>query len=193
MEYTLEDKYSLIKEDVMKQTSYNPLVIAETLMQKDYINIHGPEHHFLDGASFLMAYKNAGGDIDINEALDLLSKRSIMMPGAMCGYWGICGSVASVGASLSIIHKTGPLSDNDYYKDNMEYTSSTLQKMSINGGPRCCKRNAFISLMEGVKFVNQKYGTKMELSNIVCQFSPLNKQCIHDRCPFNKNHISSKY
>ena len=29
-------------------------------MQKDYISIHGPEHHVLDGSCFLTALHNAG-------------------------------------------------------------------------------------------------------------------------------------
>lgn len=69
-------------------------------MRNDFVNIHGPEHHFLDGAAFIMAYKNAGGQIDAEAFLAELAKRTIKMPGAMCGYWGICGSVASAGAAL---------------------------------------------------------------------------------------------
>ena len=109
------------------------------------------------------------------------------MPGAMCGQWGVCGSTASLGAALAIINKTGPLSDNDYYKDNMEYTSNVIEIMSKIGGPRCCKRNAFISIINAVSFVNNKYGIKMESTTPVCDFSPLNLECIKERCPFNKN------
>lgn len=36
-------------------------------MHKDYIDIHGPENHYLDGAAFMIAYKNDGGDIDIEK------------------------------------------------------------------------------------------------------------------------------
>ncbi len=186
MEYTLEDKYRLIKEDVIVQTSSNPIAIVKTIMHKDYVLIHGPEHHFLDGASFLVAYKNAGGEVNLIEALDTLAARTIKMPGAMCGYWGVCGSCASIGACLAIINETGPLSSNSFYKDNMEYTSSVIEIMSKIGGPRCCKRNAFISISEGVKFVFKKYNVKMELDKIECEFSNLNKQCIGERCPFFK-------
>ena len=44
-------------------------------MHKDFVNMHGPEHHFLDGTAFLIAYKNAGGNININECLEELSRR----------------------------------------------------------------------------------------------------------------------
>lgn len=184
MEYTLEDKYALIKNEIVKNKSKNPVTIVREMMQKDFISIHGPEHHYLDGAAFLTAYKNAGGDIKLENCLDELAKRSSKMPGAMCAYWGVCGSLASIGAALSIIHGTGPLSTDDYYKDNMEYTSAVLTKMSKIGGARCCKRNAFLSLSYAAKFVKDKYGINMETSDIICEFSPLNKQCIGTRCPF---------
>lgn len=186
MQYTLEEKYNLIKEKVKLEKSTNPIKIAKKIMHEDFINIHGPEHHYLDGASFLVAYKNAGGNIDLDYSLEELGKRTIKMPGAMCGMWGVCGSSAAVGACLSIINGTGPLSDNEYYKDNMQYTSSVIEKMSKIGGPRCCKRNAFLSLSYAVDFVASHYGVKMEKEEIVCEFSNLNEQCIKERCPFHK-------
>lgn len=135
-------------------------------------------------AKCVAAYNNAGGNIDLDNSLELLAERTIKMPGAMCGHWGVCGSSTSIGAALSIVHQISPLSSNIYYKNNMEYTSSIIQKMSEIGGPRCCKRNAFISLSNAVKFVKDKYDVKMELGDIICEFSSKNKQCIGLRCPF---------
>ena len=139
-------------------------------MEKDFINIHGPEHHFLDGAAFLAAYRNAGGELNLEVCLDELANRTITMPGAMCGYWGICGSVASVGAALSVIHGTSPLSTDGYYKDNMEYTSSVINRMAEIGGARCCKRNAFLALSYAVAFVKDKYGIPMDADLVFERF-----------------------
>ena len=184
---TLEEKIELINKALEKNKSKNPLEIVQEVMDRDFINIHGPEHHYLDGASFLVAYKNAGGNIDLEKALEELQKRTIKMPGAMCGLWGVCGSVASIGACLAIINGTSPLSDNEFYKDNMEYTSSVISKMSEIGGPRCCKRNAFISLLSGAEFVKRKYGIIMDIPNEnKCKYSFRNAQCIKGRCPFYK-------
>lgn len=184
MEYTLEEKYNLIKKVVISMQSRNPIEIVKSIMHQDFINMHGPEHHFLDGAAFLVAYHNSGGDINLEKCLDVLASRTIKMPGAMCGYWGICGSVSSVAAALAIIHEVTPLSSSSYYAQDMEFTSSVIKKMSEIGGPRCCKRNAFLSLSYGAKFVDEKYGIKMELNNIICDFSSWNKQCLHSKCPF---------
>lgn len=186
MNFTLKEKIEFIFQDIIKETSKNPISILKKIMHKDYISIHGPEHHFLDGAVFMMAYKNAGGIVDIEKALRELKNRALTMPGAMCGYWGVCGSTTSVGAALAIIHETGPLSNNDYYKDNMEFTSSVLAKMSKIGGPRCCKRNAFLSIYNAALFVKRKYGVEMDIEDIRCDFSHLNEQCIQTRCPYFK-------
>lgn len=184
MEYSLQDKFNLIKRDIVEYTSNNPVAIVKKMMLKDYINVHGPEHHFLDGAAFATAIKNAGGDFNLDECLNELENRAAKIPGAMCAYWGVCGSTASVAAVLSIIHKTNPLSTDEYYKDNMEFTSEVLSQMSKIGGARCCKRNAFLSLSYGVKFVKEKYGIEMETSDIICEFSQKNKQCLGNGCPF---------
>ena len=102
MEYTLEEKYRLIRNAVISLNSKNPIEIAKSVMHEDFVNIHGPEHHFLDGAAFMVAYKNSGGDIDLDKAIDILAERTIKMPGAMCGYWGMCGSVSSVVAHAAL-------------------------------------------------------------------------------------------
>ena len=184
MEYAMEEKYDLIISEVVKTKFCNPIKIVKDIMHRDFINIHGPEHHFLDGAAFLAAYHNAGGQIDLPHALTQLRERTIKMPGAMCGLWGVCGSTTSIGAALSVIHGTGPLSDDDFYKQHMKYTSSCLEKMSEIGGPRCCKRNAFLAIETAIKFVKENYGINMEIDTIKCEFTDWNKQCIKKRCPF---------
>lgn len=187
MELTINEKYELIKKHLKEENGTNPIKIVKSLMHSDFINIHGPEHHFLDGAAFMKALYNAGLDFNFEESLDTLAERTIKMPGAMCGYWGMCGSVASVGAVFAIIDNTGPLSNDNHYKEHMEFTSNVINKMSKIGGPRCCKRNAFLSIISGVEYAKAHYGINLELDDkIGCEFSSWNKQCIGDRCPFHK-------
>lgn len=91
MEYTLQEKYDMIKSAVLGCDDKDPVKIARLVMDEEYVNMHGPEHHFLDGAAFLMAYRNAGGAIDAEASLDELAKRTMKMPGAMCGI-GACAA-----------------------------------------------------------------------------------------------------
>ncbi len=185
--YTLEEKYQLIKEAVINSDEKNPIKLLKSVMYKDFVNIHGPEHHFLDGASFMVALHNNGLEFNLDESLDELAKRTIKMPGAMCGYWGVCGSTVSIGAVFSILDSTGPLSSTSDYSNHMKYTSSVISQMSEIGGPRCCKRNAFLSINEGIRYANENYHLNMKTNEKTCEFSSLNLQCIKDKCPFNKN------
>lgn len=186
----MQEKYNLIKEECLKATTKDPIELLCEIMQNDAINMHGPEHHVLDGACFLTALHNAGVEFDLTAAIEELTVRGSKMPGATCGQWGACGSATSLGASLAILHGTGPLSSNQYYKDNMNYVARALQKLAEVGGPRCCKRNAFLSIGAAIDFVKEQYGIELPKSKPVCSFSDKNKQCLGTACPFfkGKNH-----
>lgn len=182
----MENKYNLIKNECLNVKTKDPIELVLNIMGKDFIHIHGPEHHVLDGSCFLTALYNAGVEFDLDKALDEMIERGQKMPGATCGKWGVCGSSASIGAALAILHETSPLSDNQFYKDNLNYVSQALGKLAEIGGPRCCKRNAFLSILEGIDFVYEHYGFVLPKREIQCPFSNINKQCIKSRCPFFK-------
>ena len=63
---TINEKAELILNDIKREEGTNPIRIFKNIAKKEYLSIHGPEHHILDGASLLVAYKNAGGSIDID-------------------------------------------------------------------------------------------------------------------------------
>lgn len=185
--YTLDEKYKFIKDAVIASSDKDPIHLLQSVMHKDFINIHGPEHHFLDGAAFMAALYNNGLDFNLEDGLENLKNRTIKMPGAMCGYWGICGAAVSIAAVFSIIDKTGPLSSTSDYKKHMVYTSKVISKMSKIGGPRCCKRNAFISVKAGIEYANKNYGLNIGNKDYICTFSMQNLECLSNDCPFNKN------
>ncbi len=69
---TIQEKAERIIEDIKKEKGINPIQIFRNIANHDYINMHGPEHHILDGACLLVAFKNAGGEIDLDDALNKL-------------------------------------------------------------------------------------------------------------------------
>ena len=144
-----------------KENSTSPIQIFKDIASKEYISIHGPEHHILDGASILVAYKNAGGNIDIDTALDKLMYEGLRMPGAMCGLWGICGVITSIGVALSIIDRTGPLSTDGTWGNHMQYTSKAIGELGKINGPRCCKRDAMIAFKNGIEYINSHYSVTL--------------------------------
>ena len=140
----------------------------------------------LDGAALLTAFYNAGANIDLQNSLNELMRRGLQMPGATCGMWGVCGAVSSMGAALSIIDGTGPLSADESWGKHMEFTSKALSSLSKVGGPRCCKRDAFLSFQRAIEYINENYNVKIESSRIECKYSEKNEQCIKEKCPFYK-------
>ena len=134
----MEVRAKKIIDACLQETSKNPIDIFLNIAKRDFIRIHGPEHHVLDGAA------------------------------------------------LSIIDGTGPLSSDNSWGKHMEFTSKALCGLSEVGGPRCCKRDAFLSFKQAIEHINENYGVKLDSSDIVCSFSEKNEQCIRERCPFYK-------
>ncbi|MCI6273425.1 MAG: DUF5714 domain-containing protein [Coriobacteriaceae bacterium] len=183
-ELTPEERGQRIIGACLAEKSANPYEVFRNVARRDFVRMHGPEHHVLDGAAVLVAYHNAGGDVDLPAALAELASRGLRMPGAMCGLWGVCGATASVGAALSILEGTGPLSGDDSWGSHMAYTSRALEALSHIGGPRCCKRDAYISLETAVDYIRERFGVRLEKDDVRCGFYPKNAQCLGERCPF---------
>lgn len=185
MDYTNEQRAQLILQACKDSKSTNPYEIFCDVASRDFVRIHGPEHHVLDGACLLTAFANAGGKINLEESLEKLLREGLRMPGAVCGLWGVCGAVMSVGVSLALIDGTGPLSDDGTWGDHMKCTSSALAKIGEINGPRCCKRDAYVCLLTAVDYIKKTYGVILEKPSITCTFHEKNPQCIGFRCPFH--------
>ena len=103
---TVKEKAELIVKRYKERTGNKSGCHFKQIAEKEYVSIHESEHHILDGASLFVAYKNAGGEIDLEQALDRLMAEALGCRGAMCGLWGICGAITSIGAALAIIDGT---------------------------------------------------------------------------------------
>lgn len=168
----------------LSSTSKNPIEILEQMMSMSACHMHGPEHHTMVGSALLTAYKNAGGDIDLKTALYEMQKRGKQVPGGACGFWGACGAGVSTGMYLSIVLKATPLAGTAWGLSN-QMTGKTLEAIGKNGGPRCCKRDSYLAIIEAVKFTEEHLGIQMEIDEIHCSRSHLNNQCIQEKCPFH--------
>lgn len=169
----------------LEETSDDPVKIMEKLMSQPFCHMHGPEHHVMVGTALLTAYKNAGGDIDLPAALVEMMNRGKSVPGGACGFWGACGAGISSGMFLSILSKSTPLA-NEPFSLSHQMTSTALGKIGEIGGPRCCKRDSFLSILAAVDFVKEHFGVMMGESKVVCHYSHGNNQCIGKRCPFSE-------
>lgn len=177
--------YNMITDYVLKTKRKNPQDIVIEIMKKRNLYIHGPLHHYLMPAALLAAYKNAGGEIDLEDALAIAFERASAVPGGICGLWGACGAAIGAGVFLSIVTESDPLAKEQWRLPNYA-TSQALSNISDYGGPRCCKRNAFLTLPVIVDIANQNLDVKMEKSDsFSCFFFPRNHECLQEECKFH--------
>ena len=69
----------------MQSSSRDPVAMMQEMMEDPYIHMHGPEHHVMVGAALLCAYRNSGGEIELEEALGKMKERGAKYPGGSCG------------------------------------------------------------------------------------------------------------
>lgn len=169
----------------LNETSRNPYEIISHLMDLPFCHMHGPEHHIMVGSALLTAYKNAGGNLDLPKALSEMQARGRKVPGGICGFWGSCGAAISSGMFISIVTGSTPLATREWGMSNL-MTSASLNAIGSVGGPRCCKRNSYLAIMEAVKYAKDILGVEMELPHIRCRHRGQNNQCIGTRCPFHE-------
>ncbi len=172
----------------LKETSTDPIQIVENMMNQPFCHMHGPEHHVMVGSALLTAYKNAGGEIDLHHALVEMMNRGKSVPGGACGFWGACGAGISAGMFVSIVSKSTPLTVESFGLSHL-MTAKALEQIGKIGGPRCCKRDSYLSILAAVDFVKEYLAIEMDRSEVICGHSTQNNQCIGKRCPFSKvNH-----
>ena len=169
----------------LKETSKDPVHIIKQMMALPFCHIHGPEHHVMVGAALLTAYKNAGGQIDLQPALSEMMNRGKSVPGGACGFWGACGAGISSGMFISIISKSTPLTMEPFALSH-KMTAKSLTEIGNIGGPRCCKRDSYLSILSAIDFVKEHFAVEMEKPIVVCEHSKQNNQCVGNRCPFFK-------
>lgn len=169
----------------LSERSKNPITIINKMMEMPFCHMHGPEHHVMVGAALLTAYYNAGGKINLEQALLEIYQRGKEVPGGACGFWGACGAGISAGMYMSIITESTPLATEAWGMSNL-MTSRALGAIGQIGGPRCCKRDSYLSIIEAVKFTKEKLGVEMEAGEVICTRSEQNNQCLQEVCPFNE-------
>ena len=156
----------------LSETSKNPIEIIRRMMAQPFCHMHGPEHHVMVGSALLTAYKNAGGEIDLPEALLEMMNRGKAVPGGVCGFWGACGAGISTGMFISIISGATPLKNEPWGLAN-KMTSKALDAIGSIGGPRCCKRDSYIAIISAIDYVAENFNIQMEKPVI---------KCIHSAC-----------
>lgn len=180
-----KDAREAIISHCLQSDEKQPYPLMLELMELPEIAIHGPEHHLLLTAALLTAYFNENdSSSDLPDMLDEANQRSMHVPGGACGAWGICGAAIGSGIYMSIITESQPLAAEEWQITG-QLTARCANAVSHEGGPRCCKRDSFLSIIETIEYSNDILNTRFDApDHITCEFYPNNKECKLKDCPF---------
>ena len=174
----------VVRSVVLNSSSKNPVDIADEIMASSFVHMHGPEHHFIVGASLLCAFCNTYGEADLENALNAVISRGKKVPGGFCGMAGCCGAAVSAGIFLSVILKATPMSKEEWALSN-RMTSRCLEAVSRLGGPRCCKRDSYTTILAAAEFLREELGKPLGVSDeILCSHFGDNAECLKVECPY---------
>lgn len=175
----------VISQFCIDSESKDPIELAVSLMKRPEVAMHGPEHHFLVPAVLLASYYNLRSEPDIKERkIKNAQRRASNVLGGFCGFYGACGAAVGTGIFISLITEANPLSIDEWKVSNLMTARSLLAVANV-GGPRCCKRTSFLSIIEASNFLREYFDINLPVNNdIKCIFSSLNKECLKDNCPF---------
>ena len=174
----------VVRSVVLNSSSKNPVDIADEIMASSFVHMHGPEHHFIVGASLLCAFCNTYGEVALENALNAVISRGKKVPGGFCGMAGCCGAAVSAGIFLSVILKATPMSKEEWALSN-RMTSRCLEAVSRIGGPRCCKRDSYTTILAAGEFLREELGKPFEVSDeILCSHFGENAECLKVECPY---------
>ncbi len=179
-----KDAMDYIETVCTHSPSANPVQLANAIMSNPKVSLHGPEHHFLVPAVLIAAYYNIKGTPElIPEKLTLAKQRAKNILGGFCGFYGNCGAGVGAGIFMAIITNSTPLSEKEWKFSNL-ITANSLYEIAQEGGPRCCKRDTWISLLTAVEFVEEHLGLTMETTAVTCNYYIRNKECRRTDCRF---------
>jgi len=129
--------------------------------------------------------RNNGVDITDGQIGDALY-RAGQLPGGICGSWGACGTALGAGIALSVLRHLTAVKKQGWGETNHE-VGEILQRVAAYGGPRCCKRSTYSSLLATIEILERDGIANFpeEAHQLpVCRDFWRNQQCIKDECPY---------
>ena len=168
---------------LLQSREKDPLRLLEQVVALPRVHLHGPEHHVIVPCVLLTAYRNNGGELELDSALREAVRRASQVPGGACGYWGVCGAAAGAGIYFSILLGSNPL-HRDAWPFPQKLVARCLDDIAALGGPRCCKRTTRLAVRRAAAFTEEFLGIDMPIGKVLCRYAGKNRECIGDDCPY---------
>lgn len=189
MHYVCDDCQHLsasevVKSICLKSHKTDPISLAVEIMRSPAIKMHGPEHHMIVPSVLLTCINNKYHSIEnLKEKIEL-AETLAMERVPVCSYdLKMCGAAIGTGVFLEIYMDLDTRDEDEWSLPN-QIIAESLKVIAEQKGPRCCKRDTYISLQGAVKFLADKFAIELPQSEARCTFSNRNKSCMQEDCNF---------
>jgi hypothetical protein len=177
--------FEFVKQKCKEYQGIDPIELAVSIMNSPTVRMHGPEHHFIVPAVLLTCvYNLQGKQALLNDKLEIAYKREVNESPQFCEYnSGYCGAAIGSGIFLSIFTDEVIDQHTEWSLTNTQIAES-LTRVAKSGGPRCCKRDTYISIQSAIDFLRDKYAIDLPKSEAKCTFSMRNRSCKREDCEY---------
>ncbi|NLO18915.1 MAG: hypothetical protein GX121_03405 [Ignavibacteria bacterium] len=174
-----------VKMACLNYKGIDPNELAVQIMNTPTIRMHGPEHHFILPAVLATCVYNLKGRAEeLAEKLEIIEVRTKCETPDHCEYnIGNCGAAHGAGVFLSILLDRTSENEDEWSLGN-QLVAESIRRIAEMGGPRCCKRDTYISIQSAVEFLKNHFAIELPTSEAKCTFSLRNKSCKHEECIF---------
>ena len=163
--------------------STDPVETLLRMRQAQDFPMHGPEHHGLVAAAFLLAYHDLYGEPDWEAIVDAVQVAT-RLPGGTCGFWGACSAGLAVGIAYCTILNASP-TDGPARATAHQAVARILERLGEFAAPRCCRRDSLLSLQVGCELSAELLPRAVSTScRVMCDQVADNPDCIGLLCPF---------
>jgi predicted RNA-binding Zn-ribbon protein involved in translation (DUF1610 family) len=174
----------IVKSICMQSHKTDPVSLAVEIMRSPAIKMHGPEHHMIVPSVLLTCINNKYHTVqDLAAKIDL-AEEIAMERAPVCSYdLNMCGAAIGTGVFLELYTGLNPEDEDEWSLPN-QIIAKSLKIIAEKKGPRCCKRDTYISLLAAIDFLAEKFAIELPASEARCTFSNRNNSCMREDCDF---------
>ncbi len=175
---------ALLHELLRQPLSDDPVELFLRLRAAGDNPMHGPCHHALVVAAFLLAYHHRHGEPSWSAIVDVLQTASDQLPGGTCGFWGCCAAGLGIGMAYCAILDSAPTSGPERAAAHQVVAEITRRIGEVRA-PRCCRRECLIALQVACELSETLLPQALASTHrVVCEQAAENDECIREACPF---------
>ena len=182
------ETYTFVTDALLGNAALDPVTIMLDIVHERAVNICSNNFLYLTCGALLSSYLKTSNSTNLPRMLTLAKERIFALPRSACSLWssyGIAQAAAIFGTLIAPHHenKSDPHSVSQHIV--LKGLTSIATSYYRHGGPRCCRRNAFVILLSTITFLRKHFDYPMAYpTNITCSFSNTSRSCGQPQCAF---------